>query len=300
VRRLVAHLRWVLGRAARGMAQSPVVQLLAIATTSVCMLLLGVVLLVFQHARGVADAWGLDVPITVVLAEDAKPEAVDELVGKLVLLDEIVQVERISPEVALRRLADGLGEDASAVEGLDPTLLPTTLEISLRTDVDPSFAPRLGEKLTDLALVDDVVLLGDWVARIKDFLTTFGAIALGMGMLVSFAATAIVWSTIRLSVYSRRTELDILRLVGGTPWFVRAPFVVEGVVQGLLGTALALGVLRLGFQALTPHLEHGLSLVLASGALRFFSPVEIGCWLAFGATLGLVGARTAVNRHAEV
>jgi len=282
------------------MAQSPVVQLLAIATTSVCMLLLGVVLLVFQHARGVSDAWGLDVPVTVVLAEEATSQAVDELVAKLATLEEIRQIEKISPEVALERLADGLGEDASAVQGLDATLLPATLELSLHHGIDPGFTPRLAEKLDDLAIVDDVVLLGDWVARIKEFMSTFGAIALGMGLLVSFAATAIVWSTIRLSVYSRRAELDILRLVGGTPWFVRAPFVVEGVVQGLLGTALALGVLWAGFDALAPHLERGLSLVLASGALRFFSPVEIGCWLAFGATLGLLGARTAVSRHAEV
>ena len=282
------------------MAQSPIVQLLAIATTSVCMLLLGVVLLALQHARGVSDAWGLDVPVTVVLADEATPQDVDQLVDKLARLEEIRQIEKISPEVALERLADGLGEDASAVQGLDPTLLPATLELSLHHGVDAGFAQRLADKLDELAIVDDVVLLGDWVTRVKAFMSTFGAIALGLGLLVSFAATAIVWSTIRLSVYSRRAELDILRLVGGTPWFVRAPFVVEGVVQGLLGTALALGVLRIGFDAIAPHLEGGLSLVLASGALRFFSPVEIGCWLAFGATLGMLGARTAVNRHAEV
>jgi cell division transport system permease protein len=79
---------------------------------------------------------------------------------------------------------------------------------------------------------------------------------------------------------------------------VRGPFVVEGVLQGVLGTALAIACLWLGFELIRPFLERGLALMFAAGSLRFFTVVEIGLALGFGAVIGLIGSRAAVARHA--
>jgi cell division transport system permease protein len=130
-------------------------------------------------------------------------------------------------------------------------------------------------------------------------LETLGDLALGAAMLVGLACMAIVWSTIRLAVYARRAEIQILRLVGGTGRFVRGPFIVEGCLQGALGAAMALGLLYVGFDHLRPVLEGGLSLLFAAGALRFFTPLEIGIGVAFGAMVGLLGSRAATGRYVE-
>ena len=100
---------------------------------------------------------------------------------------------------------------------------------------------------------------------------------------------------------SVRQELTgpLLRLVGGTSRFVRGPFVVEGVLQGVLGTGLALAGLWLAFELVHPFLEQGLALMFAAGSIRFFSPLELGLALAFGGLLGLLGARAAVAHYAE-
>jgi cell division transport system permease protein len=110
---------------------------------------------------------------------------------------------------------------------------------------------------------------------------------------------AIVWSTIRLGVYARRAELEILRLVGGTARFVRGPFIIEGMIQGACGAALALGLLWLGFDAVHPFIEQGLSLMFAAGALHFFSPAQVGIGIACGACVGALGSRAAVARYVE-
>ena len=142
--------------------------------------------------------------------------------------------------------------------------------------------------------------MGAWVEQAREMLMTLRDLALGVGLLVSVACLAIVWSTIRLGVFARRAEVQILRLVGGTSAFVRGPFVVEGMLQGLCGAALALGVLWLGFDVVRPHVEQGMSLLFAAGSIRFFGPEQIMVALAFGAGLGIVGARMAVARYVEV
>lgn len=291
---------YVVSRGMRGMGQAPAVQLLAVGTMAVCMLLLGVVMLAWSNAQGMVRAWGLDVPVTVYLVDHADPEQVEAAADRLETLPEVASVARVTPQMAMQRLSAGLGEDGSMLDGLDASVLPESLEINLTPGTDPDFGHVLAERVAELPVVEEVAVAGAWAGRAHDLMQTLQDLALGAGLLVSLACMAIVWSTIRLGVYARRAEIQILRLVGGTSRFVHGPFVFEGMVQGALGAALALGMLWLGFDAVHPFLERGLSLVFAAGALHFFSPVELGVGVAFGAGLGLLGARAAVARYAEV
>lgn len=293
-------LSYVVARGLRGMGQAPAVQLIAVSTMAVCMLLLGLVMLVWSNAQGMVQAWGLDVPVTVYLVDEADPAQVDGVVQRIQTLPEVVQIDSITAEQAMQRLSEGLGEDSSMLDGLDPTVLPASLEINLAPGTDPDFGHVLAERLQELPVVDEVAVAGEWAGRAHDLMETMEDLALGAGLLVSLACMAIVWSTIRLGVYARRAEIQILRLVGGTNRFVHGPFVFEGMLQGALGAALALGMLWLGFDAIHPFVERGLSLVFAAGALHFFNPVELMVGVAFGAGLGLIGARAAVARYAEV
>lgn len=290
---------YIVARGGRGMAQAPAVQLLAVSTIAVCMLLLGSVVLAWSNAQGMVRAWGLDVPITVYLVDDADQELVDTTVARLQALPEVAQVEQVGPEQAMERLSEGLGEDGELLEGLDASVLPASVEIELRPGTDPDFGQALAGRLSELPVVDEVAVAGAWAGRAHDLLQTLGDLALGAGLLVSLACMAIVWSTIRLGVYARRAEIQILRLVGGTRRFVHGPFVFEGMVQGSLGAVVALGMLWLGFDAVHPFLERGLSMVFAAGALHFFTPTQLAVGIAFGAGLGLLGARAAVGHYAE-
>lgn len=288
---------YVVSRALRGMAQAPMVQLLAVATTAVCMLLLGTVMLAWTNAQGVADAWGLDVPVTVYLHDDAANDEVDELVTRLREIPEVTRVESITPPQALERLADGLGGDAGMLEGIDAGVLPASIEVHLAEGTPTTFTAALGDKLDAFEVVEEVAIAGAWAEQAQAMLKTVGEMALGAAGLVGFACMAIVWSTIRLAVYARRSEIQILRLVGGSTQFVRGPFIVEGLLQGALGAAMALGILYSGFDTVRPFLEDGLSLLFAAGTLRFFTPTEVAMGIAFGAFVGLLGSRAAAGRY---
>lgn len=295
-----SSVTYVLGRGLRGMSQSPLVQLIAIATMAVCMLMLGTALLIFQNTRAIAVDWGVDVPVTVYMVEGTPSHEATQLAQRLRSMPEVDYVVRVGPDQALERLERGLGGNANVLEGIDAEALPDSLEIHLAEEIDPQFASALAERLTEHEGVEEVAVLGPWVQQANDLLATLRQLALGVGLLVSFACMAIVWSTIRLGVFARRAEIEIFRLVGGTPGFVRAPFLVEGMVQGALGSAVAMSMLWIAFDVLRPHLEHGLSLVFAAGSIHFFSPLEVVFGLAFGALLGVLGSRAAVARYVEV
>jgi cell division protein FtsX len=293
---------YVFIRGLRGMGQSPLVQLLAIGTMAVCMLLLGTTMLIFANASRVVHDLGIDTPVTVYMQPDVDPATATALRERIAALPEVARAERVSPEQALARLQAGAGETSERAEllaGIDPSVLPESVEIEFVSGVEPGFADALATRVQGMDGVEEVTVLGPWVQQVERMMTTVRALAIGVALLVSLACLAIVWSTIRLGVFARRSEIQLLRLVGGTARFVRGPFVVEGVVQGILGTALALTGLWLAFELIQPLLERGLALLFAAGSLQFFSNVEMIVALGFGALLGLIGSRAAVARHAE-
>lgn len=296
--RSVHAMRYVAARGLRGMAQAPLVQLLAIATFAVCMLLLGTVVLVWSNARSIADEWGVDVPVTAYLVDGVTPEASADLTARIAALPQVEAVELVTPEQAMTRLVDGLGDDPTLLEGLEPAVLPTSIEIHV-AGARVELADALAAELRQEPDVEEVVAAGQWAARAESLLETLRRIAIGAAALVGFACLTIVWSTIRLAVYARRAEIQILRLVGGTASFVHGPFVVEGLVQGTLGAAFAVGLLYAGFDRVQPLLEDAFALAFAAGGLRFLAPWECATLVAFGAALGVLGSRAAVARYVE-
>lgn len=297
--RPMTSLGYVVGRGARGMLQAPLVQALAVATIAVCMLLLGTVVLVWQNAQSIADRWGVDVPITIYLADDADAASSSELAGRIAAIPGVASTETISPELAMQRLVEGLGDDPELLAGIEADVLPTSIEVRLASEGAVADAATLAEQLRAEPIVEDVVVAGAWAERAEQLLGTLRQVAIGAAALVGFACLTIVWSTIRLAVYARRAEIQILRLVGGTAAFVRGPFVVEGLVQGALGAALAVALLWLGFAEVGPLLADAFALAFAAGGLRFLSPIECAALVGFGAALGVLGSRAAVARYVE-
>ena len=129
-------------------------------------------------------------------------------------------------------------------------MLPKSVEVHVRPESPVAFTEALAGRLREVSLVEEVAVMGAWASALNDAIGALRTVAAILGLLVAFACIAITWSTIRLAVFARRSEVEILRLVGGTRRFVRAPFVIEGAIQGVLGAAFAVTLLALGFHAL--------------------------------------------------
>lgn len=282
----------------RSIRRHPGPQLLAVGTIAVSLLLLLLVRLAARDLERLAAAWGDGVQMTVYLDEQATPLRGEKIALALARLPGVESVRRVEPTEAYARLRQSLGERADLLDGVEETLLPASIEVRLQPGVaeairvHPVFA-----RLRQMPGVEDVELMADWVERVRaiERLLRFGGLALGL--LVAAACLYVVGSTIRLAVFARREEIEILRLVGATPGFVQAPFLVEGTLQGLVGAGLALGALFGLYRQAAPWIESTLGSALCAVPLPFLPPLESAVAILGGGLLGLVGSSVAVSRH---
>jgi cell division transport system permease protein len=115
-----------------------------------------------------------------------------------------------------------------------------------------------------------------------------------LGGVLGMAALLIVANTIRLAIYSREDELEILSLVGASRTFVRIPFLLEGTAQGAIGGTIAVALLYLGFLLFLPQVEYGLELFIGKASPRFFAVIEAVWLIVGGAALGMFGSALAL------
>jgi cell division transport system permease protein len=136
----------------------------------------------------------------------------------------------------------------------------------------------------------------EWVERFHAFLGLLRLSAMVLGTLLLAAAVFLVNTTIRLSIHARRDELEIIELVGGTRWFARTPFLVEGMALGGAGAVVALGLLPVLYHYAFVQLQASLGMLLSGGVVQFLPNWTLGGLLAAGIAIGLLGSFTSVIR----
>jgi cell division transport system permease protein len=295
VSRLAARGVTLLRSALRGLAASPLTSVVAMLTIGVTLVLVGAFALLVANMESVLGRFGDALRVTAFLEMGADPEAQRALAQRAADIAGVEGVRLISPEQALERFRDGVGRGGALLEGLTENPLPASLEVTLAPgERSAEGLARVADALAALPGVDDVASGRDWVEGYLRAVALVRGVGIGLGAVLALASLLIVGSIIRLAVLSRRDELEILSLVGASRSFVAAPFLIEGGLQGVLGGALALGVLYGLFRLVLPGLEFGLELVLGGVAPRFFDLRE-GLWLVLaGGGLGLFGAAVAV------
>ena len=208
---------------------------------------------------------------------------------------DVAAVRYVSKDEALTRMRQTLGEKAQLLSQVQGNPLPASLEIQLKF---ASSAPSLAQELQRQAPIEDVDYKRDVVDRllaITSFMRLTGSvIVLGLGCIALF----IIVNTTRIAMYARRQEIEIMKLVGATDWFVRWPFIFEGVFLGLLGGVVTVALIGLGYQ---PMLQR-VSAVLTFLPLAFdpqFLPRLLLMLLAAGAVIGGLGSYLSVRRFLE-
>jgi cell division transport system permease protein len=278
--------------------RAPLAQVVAIGTIAVALLLVCLVRLIGENVTRIAAGWGRGVHMTVYLEDGLSPTRARQIADHVARIPEVERVEQVEPKQAWARLQKSLGDKGDLLDGVEESMLPASIEVTLRPGVAP-LARTLPwyERLRHTAGVEDIELMGDWVERVAAIERLLRAAGLALGLLVGLACLYIVASTIRLAVFARRDEIEILKLVGATDGFVKAPFLVEGTMQGLAGAALALALVYAVFRSTAPWIEQTLGAGLCASPLAFLRPLEVTVALLGGALLGLGGSAVAVGRH---
>ncbi len=283
---------YFLCRALLALRRGPFVTLVATGTIFVAVVVTGAFAAALSAAERLLAAWGGEVQISVYLEPGA------DLVEARAAVARIAPgygIEAVSSREALARLKASLGDQAAVLEGVGEAVLPASVEIRA-PGILLEAARALAARLRALPNVAEVDYGNAWLEQLERLLRRARIVGLVLFGALSFATAVLVANTLRLAVYARRDEIEIMKLVGATDSFVGAPFLLEGLVQGLAGAALAVGTLLLAYAALAPRLRAAVA--LATGLTRadlLPTPLLLGL-LAGGAALGLLASTLSVAR----
>ena len=201
---------------------------------------------------------------------------------------EVDGVTHVSEEQALARARRDLTEFQDIFQDLETNPLPASLDVRLKPPFrDAAHVAEVARRLRAFEFVDDVRYGRDWVEKLDRLRNIAGAVGAVVGAAFALVAIIIIGTTIRMAVLQRSREIAIMRLVGATDGFIRMPFLLEGLVKGVLGGLLAVG------------LSAGAWALINAALLRstFFTPAQSALGVVAGGVLGLVGSALSVGRH---
>jgi cell division transport system permease protein len=245
-----------------------------IVTIAVAILIASSFALFFVNANAIVNSWKKGIRIMVYLKPNSSEIKVDDIKSKIEGMKGVRNVRFISNKEALQRLKSQMKRQSSLLDDLQENPLPNAFEVQLTDDFqNQDKVETLATRLESLSQVDEVEYGQVWLGRFTNILNLFRLTGYTMGALFFVATVLIVANTIRLMIYSRREEVEIMRLVGATDGFIRAPFYIEGLIQGALGGIIGLGGLFGIFMFISSNVDKSLTSSLF--AIRFLS------WKAF-------------------
>jgi cell division transport system permease protein len=280
-------------RALEAMARGPYVAAVGMATIFVAAFATGLFAAALGGAERLLSSWAGEVEISVYLAPGADLEAAARAARAVAPGRE---VEAVPAATALRRLSDDLGDEARVLDGVGPGALPDAVEVStpgISLAAARELAARLRSAVPGAA---DVDFGNAWLETLERVVRRTKLAALVLFAALAVATAVLVSNTLRLAVFARRDEIEIMKLVGATDLFVSAPFLIEGFVQGVIGAGLAVAALLATHAALVPRLRAAVPLADGLRLADTLPPALLAGLVLAGGAVGLLGSALSVAR----
>lgn len=259
MRSLLPRLRYFVTDALDEWRHSPGVNLLATTTLAAVLFVAGLVLLVLANVSLQLDQWRRDVRVEVYLLDGITDEVRNDIRVRLEGRPEVSRIVFVGKDEALQRFRQSFGDELAGLPAeLESNPLPASFEAYLAPGPDAAESARsLAVSLAGTDGVEEVRFDSDWLDRMDALLrlARFGGGVLSL--LVLAAVVLVMASVLRLAVYARRDEIEIVQLVGATPGFVRGPFLVAGLAQGLVASLSAIGLVEVARRLVLSYADAG-------------------------------------------
>jgi cell division transport system permease protein len=286
------NLGFFLAEAFKNMRLNVLMSITAVTTTFICILVFGMGLLVSSHVDGIVGSVRQDVTVEVFLPNADEGE-VDALLSKSQGWAEVTNVNKVTEEEALANFKETFEEQPELYEDLDQGVLPPSLQLQLK---DPDMADEVAARLKQEGFSEENLSYPQQTIERLNAVTSYMIWGLyGATVLFLIASVLLISNAIRLSIFARRKEIEVMKLVGASDGFVRTPFVFEGLVEGLIGAGLAaLAVIWINF-LFVDWAGNALPYVPISGE-AVNTLLVLLLLVAVGVGIGVVGSFLSVTR----
>jgi cell division transport system permease protein len=287
-------MRYAFEEAFSGLVRRRALTVVSVATIGASLGVFGLFFSIARAGRSLVDSLASKVQVVIYVSPDLADADRAALVARIKGQSAVKGVEERTAEEALTRFKALFPDLAAVPEEIGETPFPPSLEVSLKPELAPApVVSNLIESWRKTPGVDDVHYDAILVSRLSAFVGLIKGLALVLGLVLAAASAFTIANVIRLSVYSREDEIEIMRLVGASKGFIRGPFLVEGSLSGAFGGLLASGLLALVLRKIIQALrgaQLGTTLAPTLGALDVFALVGIG------ALVGLLGSFVSLGK----
>jgi cell division transport system permease protein len=302
----MSRLIFFFQEALRALRRNAAPSLAAIVTTVVTVVLLGVLIPIFQTTQAKSDQVRSQLNNQYALHDDATKAEVQALEKRIEAIPHVAEVTYISKAQALATLKSEL-KDKSIVEQLHTNPLPASLEVKaddaanlpgIREAIVPTGANGKSQPISSIIANSFDRQQGS--QKIEQVTSALKIVLTVMTVLLILASLMLVGNTIRLSIYTRRREVEVMRLVGATRWFIRWPFMIEGVVVGFAGGLVAILILWLGKITIVDPLSSSFSFLAAQSNSTLSFPALVAILFAAAVIVSTIGSGVTLRRFLKV
>ncbi|MFN2353892.1 MAG: permease-like cell division protein FtsX [Desulfopila sp.] len=289
----------VMRQAGRNLRQTWPSQLMTLLTVSLSVLIFAFFNLVYTNMINSSEQLGDDLRLIIYLEEDPGPAMQEQLRRKITNFDRVEEIIFVSKEQAYDRFAKQLGRHRDVLKDIPKDFLPASVEvIPLKNLRSLNQVKLFSEYLSELPGTLKVQYGQEWIERFYYFTRLLSIIVFLSGSLLILTTIFMVSYTIRLTIFGRQAELELLKLVGATNNYIRTPFLIEGVLQGLIGSTLGLFSLFVLYQWIKGHFSGPGLLELFS--FTFFSPQMILAIVAVSIFLTTAGSFASMQKFLRI
>ena len=269
------RLLYLLREALANVRTNRTTTVVAVATTAFTFACVGVFLLLYVNLRAMALSLEQDIQVMVYLQDDVTGQVKSEIEQQLKADRAVAALTFVSKEQALADFQVQFPAESHLLQGLGRNPLPASFAVTLAAESRSSDAMRRwADRAQLIPGVGQVQYNQAWVEALASLVRYIELAAIIVGVILSAASVTIIANTIRLALYSRREEIEILGMIGASTTFIRVPYLLEGAALGFLGSALSLVILKAGFE-LFRHEIRSASRFLGVDALLTFFPWEM-------------------------
>ena len=286
------NLGFFLAEALKNLRLNVLMSITAVTTTFICILVFGLGLLVSAHIQGVIGSVREDVSVEAFMP-NASSEEVDALANEVEGWPEVADVTTVSEEEAFAEFKDKFEDQPDLYEDLDQGVFPASIQIQLS---DPDNANAVAERLKEQGFSESNLSYPQQTIDRLNSITSYVIWGLyGATLLFLIASVLLISNAIRLSIFARRKEIEVMKLVGASDGFVRTPFVFEGLLQAFAGATLAAFAVVWINLLFVDWSRNALPYVpISSGAVNHFSTLLV--LIAVGVAIGVIGSFLSVTR----
>ena len=293
--------------ALRALKRNGAPSLAAIVTTVVTVVLLGMLIPIFQTTQAKSEDVRGELNLQTAIYGDATKAEIAQLQGQLEAVPHVASLEFITKAQALEELRDSLGAEKASelTSALNHNPLPASFRITPDdaanlAGIRETIEANKGSSKYFSPIVSSVFDRQQATAEIEEVTSALRIVLTVITALLILASLMLVGNTIRLSIYTRRREIEVMRLVGATRWFIRWPFMIEGMVVGFVGGLLAILVLWIGKVTIVDPLGNTFAFLAAQNNTTLGFPALVAILFAASIVVSTIGSGVTLRRFLKV